>query len=53
MKKRVTKKVAALMALVILMCFAATGCTEALCLLDLSCMQQMELQISWICNLFL
>lgn len=29
MKKRVTKKVAALMALVILMCFAATGCTEA------------------------
>ena len=29
MKKRVTKKVAALMALVILVCFAATGCTEA------------------------
>ena len=29
MKRRVTKRIAILMALVILVCFAATGCTEA------------------------
>ena len=29
MKRRVTKRIALLMALVILVCFAATGCTEA------------------------
>ena len=29
MKRRATKRIAALMAIVILVCFAATGCTEA------------------------
>lgn len=29
MKRRVTKRIAVLIALVILVCFAATGCTEA------------------------